>query len=79
VVDDATCADYIAALLRGERPDVAPSLQRVRDSAAGSRLADLARPELPAADLACCLAVDHFDFAMRVRRREGLLVMEKVR
>jgi phosphosulfolactate phosphohydrolase-like enzyme len=29
-------------------------------------------------DLDCCLALDHFDFAMVVQRREGLLVMEPV-
>ena len=77
--EDVACADYIAALLRDERPDAAPFLQRVRDSASGRGLVHAARPGAPPADLACCVAVDRFDFAMRVRRRDGLLVMEAVR
>ena len=76
--EDVACADYIAALLRDERPDAAPFLQRVRDSASGRGLVSAARPGAPPADLACCVAVDRFDFAMRVRRRDGLLVMEAV-
>jgi 2-phosphosulfolactate phosphatase len=76
--EDAACADYIAALLQGERPDPLPFLQRVRAAAAARHLAELPRPELSAADLACCLAVDRFDFVLQVQRREGLLVMEPV-
>jgi 2-phosphosulfolactate phosphatase len=77
--EDAACADYIGALLRGEAPDPAPYLQRVRDSAPGRMFADPARPEFPAEDLAACTDVDRFDFAMLVERRDGLLVMQPTR
>lgn len=76
--EDAACADYIAALLRGEQPDPAPFIRRVRESTSGRIFADPAQPEFPAADLECCAAVDRFDFAMLVERRDGLLVMEAV-
>jgi 2-phosphosulfolactate phosphatase len=77
--EDAACADYLAALLRGETPDVTPFLQRVRDSVPGRIFADPARPEFPAADLDYCTAVDRFDFAMLVERRDGLLIMAPLR
>jgi 2-phosphosulfolactate phosphatase len=76
--EDAACADYMAALLRGERPDAGPFLQRVRDSLPGRWFADPAQPDYPAEDLDLCTAVDRFDFAMRVERRDGLLVMQAV-
>lgn len=76
--EDAACADYIAALLRGDSPDVAPLLQRVRDSHPGRMFADPARPDFPAADLDYCTQVDRFDFAMLAAREEGLLVMRPV-
>jgi len=77
--EDAACADYIAGLLRGEAPDAAPFLRRVRDSASGRMFADPARPEFPAEDLDYCTDMDRFDFAMLAERRDGLLVMRPVR
>jgi 2-phosphosulfolactate phosphatase len=76
--EDAACADYIEALLRGTRPDPAPYLQRVRDSVAGRRFPDPGFSQYPAADLPYCLALDRFDFAMRVRRRGDLFLMGPV-
>lgn len=77
--EDAACADYLMALLRGTTPDAAPFLQRVHASFSGRLFADPARPEFPAADLACCAEVDRFDFAMPVERRDGGFVMRPVR
>lgn len=77
--EDVACADYLTALLRGEEPDVEPFLQRVRKAALDRTMTVPALPYLSQADLDCCLAVDRFDFAMRVWRREGELVMETVK
>ncbi len=76
--EDVACADYLTALLRRESPDVEPFLQRVRNAAKRRVTAAPSLPQLSLADLDCCLAVDRFDFAMRVWRREGVLVMETV-
>jgi 2-phosphosulfolactate phosphatase len=73
--EDEACADYIEALLRGETPDVRPFVRKVRESYSGSIFADPQRPEYPAVDLDYCTQVDRFDFAMRVYRQDGLLVM----
>jgi 2-phosphosulfolactate phosphatase len=75
--EDAACADYVIAVLRGETPDVAPFLQRVRNSTDGHFFAQVP-PRFPMSDLDCCLDVDRFDFAMAVERQYGLLVMQAV-
>lgn len=77
--EDAACADYIEALLMGKQPDVQPFLQRVRQSLAGKIFADPGQPEFPVSDLDYCTDVDRFVFAMRVQRKDGLLVMEPTR
>ena len=77
--EDAACADYIEALLGGRPVDTGPFVERVYASRTGRIFADPARPEYPAADLEYCTQVDRFDFAMPVRRRDGLFVMEAVR
>ena len=76
--EDAACADYVTALLRGETPDVVPFLQRVRNSTDGRFFAEVP-PPFPMSDLDCCLSVDRFDFAMVVEQQDGLLVMQAVR
>jgi 2-phosphosulfolactate phosphatase len=74
--EDIACADYLAALLRGQPSDIAALIRRVRGSDAGRIFADPADPVFPASDLDLCTDVDRFDFALRVERRDGLLVME---
>lgn len=73
--EDRACADYLEALLRDEEPDPAPFLDRVRQSWNGQRFADPAIDFLPAGDLPLCTALDRFDFALEVQRRNGLLRM----
>jgi len=74
--EDVACADYLAALLRGEPIDTAALQRRVRESDSGRLFADPADPFFPSSDLDLCTDVDRFDFALRVARRDGLLVME---
>lgn len=76
--EDIACADYMAALLRDEQPDIAPFVRRVYESTTGHLFTDPAHPEFPAADLARCVEVDRFDFAMVVERREGLWLLKPV-
>jgi 2-phosphosulfolactate phosphatase len=76
--EDTACADYLAALLRGEPIDTAALVRRVRESDAGRLFADPADPVFPASDLDLCTDLDRFNFALQVERRDGLLVMEAV-
>ncbi|MCK6390368.1 MAG: 2-phosphosulfolactate phosphatase [Azonexus sp.] len=73
--EDIACADYIQALLRGESPDPATYGQRVKRSDFGRRFASGDWPNLPLADLDLCADTDRFDFAMRVRWEDGVMVI----
>ena len=73
--EDVARADYLEALLQGRQPAPEPLLMRVRESAIGQLILNPSYPELPTEDLPCCTDLDRFDFAMLVRRKDGLLVM----
>ena len=74
--EDAACADYLEALLTGKPPDRAKIVHRVRQSETARKFLDPAVLEFPSADIECAVDIDRFDFALLVRRRDGLLVME---
>jgi 2-phosphosulfolactate phosphatase len=77
--EDVACADYLEALLQRYQPAPEPYLTRVRESVIGQLFLNPSYPELPAEDLPCCTDLDRFDFAMRVRRTNDLLVMTPTR
>ncbi len=74
--EDRACGEYIEALLRGEKPAVAPFLQRVLLSDAARLFLDPQLPELPQADLEYSLQVDRFNAALVVERNNGQLIMQ---
>jgi len=76
--EDAACADYIEALLKGQQPDTAAIIQRVRSSPAGQVFMNEDEPDFPASDLEHCLAIDRFDFDMQVGKEDGLMVMRPI-
>ena len=73
--EDRACAEYLAALLRGEDADVEPYLGRVHQSTVGLQFGDPRYPQFPAEDLALAVEVDRFPAAMPVHRRGDLHVM----
>lgn len=73
--EDAACADYLQALLGGAPADLEALLERVRNSPPGRQFTDPTMPDFPPQDLAYCLAIDRFDFAMPVERQGRFLVM----
>jgi 2-phosphosulfolactate phosphatase len=71
--EDLACADYIAGLLRGERPAIPPINMPGDDPATGW-------PEwVPRSDAELACEVDRFDFALPVVREGGLLVARAAR
>jgi len=67
--EDDACAGYLAARLRGERPDVAAIIASLWEHE------DPNWPEwFPRRDAELACAVDRFDFALPVSRENGLLV-----
>jgi 2-phosphosulfolactate phosphatase len=75
--EDVACADYLAELLKGERPDPKAYLRRVRESRAGLKFLDQGQPDFPLRDLERSTEIDRFSFALVVRREEGLLLMRR--
>lgn len=75
--EDAACADYLEALLRGEAPDPAPYLERVIQAPTANKFHDPEQVDFSPADLDRCTRLDRFGFAMPVVRAGGLLVMSR--
>jgi 2-phosphosulfolactate phosphatase len=71
--EDAACADYLGALLRGQAPSAGGFLRRVMNSQSAAQFLDPDKPEFPASDLEWCTRLDRFAFALPVRRVAGLL------
>ena len=74
--EDAACADYIEALLAGQKSDQEPILERVRQSPPGKLFSDPTQIEFNPADLEYCLQINRFDFIMRVKQEDGLFIMK---
>jgi 2-phosphosulfolactate phosphatase len=71
--EDHACGEYIAALIRGETPDLEHLLQPLRDSERYRRAVSGTWPGFPASDIELSLVADRFDFAMPVSRAKGHL------
>jgi 2-phosphosulfolactate phosphatase len=72
--EDAACADYLELLVRGERPDPTPYLDRICNSATGKLFQSNTRPEYPATDLPYCMDLDRFSFALPIQRGDDTLL-----
>lgn len=66
--EDAACAAYVEAVLRGERPDLEALLEPLYRSERYGWLTRGDQPGFPASDVELSLAADRFDFAMPVER-----------
>jgi 2-phosphosulfolactate phosphatase len=73
--EDQACAEYIAALLRGQGPEPGPYLERVDAAITHITHARPALHDLLAADAPYCTDLDRFPFAMQVERQAGLNVL----
>ena len=75
--EDLALADYLEAMLRGSsQVDPQPYLQRVAQSLTGQKFQEWG-PSFQA-DLQSALAIDRFDFAMEVKRENGLPVIVRL-
>jgi 2-phosphosulfolactate phosphatase len=75
--EDEACADLLALLLRGERPDPERVVHAVRASPAGCQALDPAIDWISPADLELALAFDRFDFAIAAVQEEGRLIARR--
>lgn len=72
--EDDACGEYLAARLRGERPDPAQLLRTVRASPAGLQALDPGCDWITPGDLELALQLDRFPFALEARREGRALV-----
>jgi 2-phosphosulfolactate phosphatase len=77
--EDELCALYLRNRLEGRHPDFAAVRKLVLASAAADKFRDPARPWFHPKDLEIALTLDTSDFAIRVRRKGGLLVAQPER
>lgn len=77
--EDLACAEYLEALMKGNRPDTGPYIRRVFDSRDAFQHLDPAQTRFPLSDLDYCTQIDRFDFAMPVIKQNELIVMHAVK
>jgi 2-phosphosulfolactate phosphatase len=75
--EDLACRAYMADVLAGREPDLDATIRAVRDSPGGRAALDPSIDWTVPGDLDCATAIDAFDFAMPVRRADGLLVARR--
>ena len=76
--EDQACAEYIAALVEKPGVDPRPFLARARQSESAAlmrRRVEANTPGVHRDDVEACLDANRFEFAMRAREEDGLLVL----
>jgi len=73
--EDLACAEWMAELLRGNRPPGEPFLRRVRESVAAATFLDPASPLHAPADVDFCARADVFAFSMQAEAGPESLVL----
>ncbi|MBE7000122.1 MAG: 2-phosphosulfolactate phosphatase, partial [Ruminococcaceae bacterium] len=78
--EDTLCADYIRALLEGRELDMESEVEKLKTTS-GAKFFDPAQSDVfPEDDFHMCVAVDKFDFVLRlVKPKDDLPYMEAVR
>lgn len=64
--EDTLCAEYIKDSLEGKVPDFQGIYRQLRNGESGKRFFDPQMPWSPEADFDLCLALDRFDFVLKV-------------
>ncbi len=77
--EDHACAKYMEALLNGERVDIDPLLEPLRNTDRYRKVMAGLWPGFPPTDLELSLALDRFDFAMPAARRDGQIRLKAER
>jgi len=76
--EDNACAEYLEALLLGQKVDADPYLKRVLNARVTSKFREGDVLDFPAGDLDCAVDLNRVNFALRVERRDGLHLMKPV-
>ena len=69
--EDTLCAEYIKASLEEKQPDFQAMYKQLRHGESGKRFFDPQLTWSPEADFDLCLALDRFDFVLKVHTENG--------
>jgi 2-phosphosulfolactate phosphatase len=75
--EDELCAMYLRNLLQGRRPDPEAVRKLVLESGEAAKFRDPGQPHFHPEDLDISLEMNKYDFAIRVRREDDLLVARR--
>lgn len=76
--EDTLCANYIAALLRGENPDISPEIACLAETS-GRKFFDPAQQEaFPEPDFHLCTQLNRYPFALVLHREDGGVHVKRV-
>lgn len=73
--EDLACAQYLARRVTDPETDAAEFLRRAAESRAATELAEGVRKGVHADDVALCLELDRFPFAMAATQEDSLMVL----
>ncbi|MGW5904720.1 2-phosphosulfolactate phosphatase [Streptomyces althioticus] len=76
--EDLACAEYIAGRAGGDAPDAGPYLRRAASSRSAAELTQGVREGSSPEDVALCLELDRFPFAMTAAVEDSLMVLRQV-
>ena len=77
--EDELCAKYIKDLLEGGHPDFDEIKNYLRTYKSSLKFLDDSRAEFPKGDFDCAMAIDSFDFVLKViRKPEGLMIIKSL-
>ena len=76
--EDLACAGYLESFLNGESPNPSPFLARVRNSHDAEIFFNPDQPQFFKSDIAHCIDLNKFDFAMPVNMENGRRVMRAI-
>ena len=77
--EDLACAEYLEFILKDQKPEPAPYVDRVYRSRDALLHLDPNLPAFPRSDLDHCTRIDAFDFAMLVSKENGRPVLRAVK
>ena len=77
--EDLACAEYLEALLKGQKPDPVSFVDRVFRSRDALLHLDPDFPAFPRSDLDHCTNIDAFNFAMPVIKENGRHIMRAIK
>ncbi len=78
-LEDTLCAEYLRDLLKGPAPAFETMRTEILNSAGALRFRQAQSGDMPPEDLALCLALDRFDFVLRLENdAAGVMALQRI-